>query len=359
MLQRSDVEKLARTHAVPAVTILLATDRHRPGNGEDPRRLRSLVDEACERLQLEYGMDEGSGVQKVLRDITELIDWKHPSDAIAMFATGDSMEFYMLPFTVHDRVAVAETFATRELLRGLQRTDRYRVVTLSGDGARLFEGYDARLYEVADGGFPIVVEAPVEVDTPHRDLPIHENRIESSHDFVFRAVDRALDTHTATEPLPLVVVAVERDLGYFDDVTAHSKLIIGRVHGNYSRAPLEKLESSVAPIAQRHFHEVRVEIVREVERAVGAKRAAVGMREAWKPAVEGRGRILVVDDGYEYLARVRDGELHEAGDDDGDGGVHDAVDDIVDAVIAHDGDVVIVAPGALGEYGPIALVLRY
>ena len=64
----------------------------------------------------------------------------------------------------------------------------------------------------------------------------------------------------------------------------------------------------------------------------------VEVRDVWEPAT-GRGRLLVLEDG--------------------DGAPTPIGDAVVDAVLAHGGDVVFVEPGTLRDYGPVAFALRY
>ncbi len=358
-IHRSDLDKLARMHALPAVSLLFGTDRRRPGNGEDVLRLRGLVGEARRRLHDAYGLDDASPLVARLQHVSEHVDWMHPEDGVAIFVTADEQFVFPLPFAVDDHVVVEETFATRTLLRAVQRADRYRVLVLSGHRSRLFEGFDAKLHEVSEGSFPVEVEAPLEEDTPHRDLPPHERRRDADHHFVFRAVDRALHERSAADPLPVIVVAVERDLAFFDEVTTHGATIVDRITGDHSRDDALDIARLVAPVAQAHFDRRRTDAVGEVERAVGAKRAALGVHDAWAPALGGRGRLLVVEDDYVFPGHVVGDELVAGAGPSRAGRLDDAVDELIEAVMTHGGDAVLVGPGGLGEYGPVALVLRY
>ena len=72
-----------------------------------------------------------------------------------------------------------------------------------------------------------------------------------------------------------------------------------------------------------------------------------------------RRRVLLVEDDFVYPAREVDGGLEPVGEPGAPGALDDAVDELIDMVLTSSGDVVIVEPGALGEHGPIALLLRY
>jgi hypothetical protein len=85
----------------------------------------------------------------------------------------------------------------------------------------------------------------------------------------------------------------------------------------------------------------------------------VGIKPAWVAARAGRARTLVVEDDFVYPAREVDGGLEPVGDAAGPGVFDDAIDELIDMVLARDGDVVSVESGELQEYGPVALLLRY
>lgn len=356
-MQRSDLEKLARTHAFPAVTILLATDRRRPGNAEDRLRLRHLVDTATERLLREHDRREVQPLIERLHRAGADADLAHPGAGLAILATADEAQVHRVPFPLPERVVVNETFALRDLLLGLHRTPRYRVLVLSPKVSRLVDVTAGAATEVHDGGFPVSVEPPREEGTPHRDLPIHETQDAEAHRFVFRAVDRAFGAVHARDPLPTVCSGVERDVAYFEEVTVHGSTLVGRVHGNHTGSPPHEVAAVAAPVAEAYFAGRRRDAVRAVEDAIGAHRAALGVDEVWSCARDGRGRLLVVEEGFALPVRVTGAHLEPAGE--GDDRAVDAVDEIADAVLATGGDVEFVEPGALAAHDHIALVLRY
>jgi release factor family 3 len=358
MVTRRTVEELARVKASPAVSIFVSTDRGRPGDPAAPRRLRALVDRARERVMESWPTNRSAELLDRLERVGADIDWEHPQDSVALFATSEEDHRFFLPVAVEDRVVVEQTFATRELLLSAQRSTRYRVLVLSDRRARLFEGWGTDLDEVIDGEFPVDVDAPMHTGAPHRDLPVHE-RADGAHRFVYRTVDRLLNARTAHDPLPIVVVAPERDLAYYDDVSAHERLIVARVPGNHTYAGAHAIGALVAPHVERALVERHNATVGAIDRAAGQHRVELGPEAIWDTAIAGRGELLVVEDGFRYPARVVDGRLVPPDGTHDRFVVDDAVDEMIEAVLLHGGDAVIVEPGQLGDYAPIALARRY
>lgn len=358
-VNRADLEQLQKPREYPAVSLLSPLQRHRPGNGDDPIRLRDLVDRVRRRLDAELGARESTPVIRRLEEGVAAIDLRNPSDGVAVFVTPAETHVLALPFTVPERVVVDSTFETRDLARGLARSPRYRVLALAEKPTRLFEGTHSTLSEIRTGGFPMFVEGARGEPLESGGYVTHASRTEEQHRQFFRRVDRALAELAGTEPLPIVVAGPERDLAYFDDVTEHGDWIVGRLVGSHAVTAPDRLAHLADPVVDEYLAGQRARIVLELVEAVGSARAIVGIKPVWERAVEGRGRVLVVEEDFEYPARIVDGGLEPAGDVDAPEVVDDAVDELVEIVLGEGGEVVFVEPGGLGEHGPVALLLRY
>jgi hypothetical protein len=94
--------------------------------------------------------------------------------------------------------------------------------------------------------------------------------------------------------------------------------------------------------------------------AVKANRHASGVDQVWRATFEKRCQILLVETDFEYAA-----DLSEEGDrllpytGKGAASLDDAVDDVIEKVLAEGGEVFFYEPGALDLHQRIAAVLRY
>ena len=313
-LQLPDLAKLRSPRAYPAVTILTPTQRHLPGNGEDPIRLRDLVDEATRRLEGELGKRAAGDVVQGIRDAVAAVDWTHPTDGLAIFVAPGESHVFQLPFAVAARVAIDPRFTTRDLVRGIARSPRYRMLVLGEQPTRLFAGQGTALVEHTGDGFPVPFNRVRGEAAGHQDFPEHNARSEEEHKAFFREVDSALKVVADADPTPLVVTGPERDLAFFAEVTNHGSSIIGQVHGNYENAGVRVLAELAVPLVDAHANAVRATAISELDDAVGTGKALVGIAPAWAAAREGRGQVLFLEHNFVYPAREVDGGLEPAGD---------------------------------------------
>jgi Bacterial archaeo-eukaryotic release factor family 3 len=358
-LELSDLTELRARRTYPVVTILAPTQRQLPGNSQDPIRLRDLADEAVRRLQAELGARDAGEVLGGIHDAVASVDWNHPADGLAVFVAPGESRVLQLPFSVPARVAVDHRFMTRDLVRGIARSPRYRMLVLAEQPTRLFAGRGATLAEHEGDGFPVAMDRVRGEPAGHQDFPEHNSRSAAEHKAFFREVDQALKVVADADPQPLVIAGAQRDLAFFDEITAHGASIAGRVHGNYENANLRELAELAAPLVDAHAAAQRAAAIAELDEAVGTGKALAGIKPAWGAAREGRARMLFLENDYVYPAREVDGRLEPAGDASAPGVIDDAADELIDVVLDKSGEVMIADPGELGEHGPVALLLRF
>lgn len=356
-MERTEVLELARREAEPAVTIMLPVVQPAAAHPENPLNLRALLTQAGEIVETWWGREAAVAVRRQIDDLDLELGPDESARGLVLLATTEDCRVLRLPFAVDPQVVVDRTFATRQILEGLARHPRFRVLVLAGHRARLLEGRAEGLHEVTDGGFPLEVTPPHEWDAPQRDRPIHEGVASEEHRFVYRAVDVALDAACASDPLPLVVAAAERELAYFDEVTRHGALVVGRVRGNYDRAGPTELAEVVRPAVETYLGELRQQAVRRLREAYGRGMAVTDLVPVRQAAVAGRGHELIVEEGLtapkHWLGSSGPGRTEDGVP------VDDAVDDIIEAVLRSGGTVEFVESGALDDLEHIGLIVRY
>jgi hypothetical protein len=363
-MNRSDIQRLQAVRGFPAVTIYAPTHRSYPDNQQDPVRVRNLVKEAKERLAMEAEKPIANALGEALDEVVETIDFEHTLDGLGIFVGDNVSAVHLMPFRTEAQVVVDETFATRNLVHALNRSPRYRVLSLSEKPTRLYEGMHTYLEEVTDHRFPLVNEGPDGAGpvkgTPHGNSALRDER----HRAFFREVSRRVSELHAMEPLPIVLVGIERYQAFFREVAAntpHGDAIVATVTGSHDKTPAHELGQKVWPTVVEWIESRKAARLTELEQAVGAGRSASGLQQVWRAAKENRGAVLLVEEDYAEPAQASDDGMSISASS-GTGGaadLDDAVDEVVEIVYSLGGEVAFVEPGRLQEHQKIALILRY
>ena len=347
--------ELAQVQDGPTVSIFCPFETRRPGNEHDALLLRELRDRSVKEVGT---LLQGAGATSLIARIDDAlasIDLQYPSDGVAVFVSPSVSRVVPLDIHVEPNVVVGERFAIRDLLSADSTSVRARVLLLSQTTTRCIDLTGTEAVERHDFGFPVDVVPPTEADTPHRDFPLDEHEHAEAAKFVFRAVGHSLAAIERSDARPLVLVGEQRDLSYFGEVTGGRESVIGRVIGNHLRDTTDAVSRLVRPVLEAHHLRLQGEACDEVREAIGS-RAVSGIAETWLAAQAGRGHRLLLEDGYRYPARVVNGVLESSPDENGS---FDAVEQTVEEVIRHGGEVMMVPAESLRDLAHIALLTRF
>jgi hypothetical protein len=360
-MNKLDVQLLQSIRDYPALTITLPTHRTSPDNKQDPIRVRNLVKQAAERLLAEFPKREIEPLLARLEKLAEEIDYRYALDGLVLFVNRDFGRKYYLPFSLKERIVVDETFATRDLVFALNRTPRYWVLALSEKPTRLFEAVRDSLTEISGHGFPLVHSGPGgEIRLPGAGMQKAGYRDEYHRQF-FRQVDANFGKLARQDPLPLVVVGVDRYLAFFNEVSAHKNSILTTVTGSHDKTPAHELAGLVWPLVKENLAGERAGYLKELDAAVGARRFASGIEHVWRLADEGRVDTLLVEENYHYPAHLDESGLILTAADDATapGVIDDAVDELIERALAKGARVRFTDDGALDHHQRIAAITRY
>jgi len=351
------IRELAREHATPALSIFCALDTKDAGNDRDPKVLAALEHEAADRIETQMvGPDASAALRRRVSAAIASIDLAHPTAGVAVYVSPETSRVVSLPRAVENRVLLGNQFALRELIDAAGFVLPARVVVLSRELNRCFDVTDGVARERRDHGFPLAPPIVPDTNTPHRDFPLAEHERDETAKDVFRSVHRAVQALQREDPRDLVLVGDARDLAYWNTVAGSNNGVVARVHGNHERDTAAEIARLVAPALEEHAEARRTAACARAREAVSST-AVAGMVDVWTAAQAGRGRLLLVERGYNVCAREVSGELrlldHETRDS------FDAVEATIAAVARHGGEIEIVPDGALADLGRIVLQLRY
>ncbi len=361
MISRSELKILQGHREYPSVSLLAPTHRTAPANKRDRIVVKNLLAKAVERLHGEFTKREVASVVQNLKKLVERVDWKHALDGLALFASRDVATAVSLPFRVKARAVIDATFATRDLVFTLNRAPRYRVLVLGEKPTRLFDATTNVLTEETAKPFPMVHTGPGGASKLPGGQGINRSAVrDESHRQFFRKVDDALAVIQKHDPLPLIVVGVDRYLAFYQEVTKASEAIIGLVAGSHEKTSPSALGKLVWPVFKAGSTLKRTRALVRLKEAVSANRHASGIDQVWRACYDKRCQILLVETGFEHPANVTpEGDRLLPYGGSGAAALDDAVDEVIEKVLADGGEVFFYEPGVLDLHQQIAAVLRY
>jgi hypothetical protein len=351
-MQLADITRIHHEPLYPSISLLA----NLAAASDDPVvALRSQVPEVRERLSRE--LDERSTAQLV--DLVErTIDQVQSGPdamSVGVFVNAREQRWLALPLTVRERVIIDSTFATRDVVRWMLRGRRYRVLTI-GQRCQLFEGLDDTVVPIDKHRFPL------HFDPPPADQERARRRDRSDSErrrlrVATRALDAALDDSLRSEQLPLIVIGLQPRLSYFTRHSRHRRAISATAVGTPDS--LADVVGLVQPFVDELYERSAADALQELDRAASARRLATGIDEIFELSNQGRGDLLVVEEDFEYPAAHRGRHVHHAPDPRAPEVVDDLVDEVIEAVLAHRGRVVMVPGGTLDDPGGVRLALRF
>ncbi|HEY1304110.1 MAG TPA: hypothetical protein VGF24_11205 [Vicinamibacterales bacterium] len=356
-----DLRELQQVHVYPCLTITLPMHRTSPDNKQDPIRVKNLVTEATNRLRGEFSKREAAPLIERLDALVAAIDYNHALDGLVLAVNHDMAREYPLPFPLTERVVIDDTFFTRDLVHALNRMRRYWVLSLSEQPTRLYSAMRDELEEITAGDFPMRHSGPGgDAALPGGQGVNRSSYRDDRHRQFFRDVNRAFKAFTADDPLPLALAGVDRLQSFFREVSTGTD-IIATLPGNYDQTTAHDLGRLIWPRVSEGFTARRLEVLDDLGSAVGQHRAASTLGEVWHLASEGRGSLLVVEEGYHQPGRLGESGRLDLNVDNPTAPdvMDDAVDEVITTVLDKGGRVVFVENGELAQHDRIALILRY
>lgn len=353
------VTRLLNVQADLVVTITAPLDRRRPHNEADRIALRNLVADAT--AQVRERSDDPKPIVAKLDEAAGSVDLVGSAHGVVIVATAELAEAHLLQFPVVTAVELGTTPATRSLVQGLRRSPRYRVLALSEEPSRLFEGVREDLDEVTAHGLPM------SADIVPRDMRAVAGRFarqpggddqEQRRSF-YRSVDEALSAAGRNDPLPIVLAGVERAVTTFTDVSDNTAHVVGHLDGAHDQTSAHDLGLQGWQVMRERLKARRVEAVAELSEASHSGKAVTGIDEVWQMARQGRGHQLIVEEDYRSEPATEGGDHRLVpAQQRGPGVMDDPVDELIEHVVRANGSVEFVGSGALSELGSIGLMLR-
>lgn len=354
----SDQLIVMRKHeAPPCISIVIALNGIQAQDRKAALQfIKQYTDEAAEHLRTGWP-DKAASLTSALNELIDNYTTTYsPSDAgIGLYVSESYQQLFRFSFPVQSRVCIGNTFAMREVLYQEQCGFDYLVLHLEEKTVQCYRGRMNKLEQISNEHFPLQFDNEYEYTTSSDREKDRSVVIGLRQKNFYKEADRRLSAYLHGQPV--ILSGPPKDIGYFDEVTAHKPQITASIHGNFANVPLRTLEEKIWP-AVRSFMEMRdLEAIRELDDK-GA-RVVDGIREVLHAAKEGRGVKLLIEKDFNSadftdqvtgrLRTLKPEETHTL----------DAVEDAMRAVIDKNGEIIFVKDGVLEDHKHIALITRY
>ena len=182
-------------------------------------------------------------------------------------------------------------------------------------------------------------------------------RAQNSDSVFVRQIATALGSVPESVDLPLVAIVSATMGPALRDCESINP--VGIATGSYERMPRSRLVEVARPCIDAHLATMREGAQSRLQHAQRTRRAAVGINHVWTAAQQRSIETLLVDEVFHYPAWTTLGgrRLVRAFTVDAPEVIDDAVDEIIEMVQQHDGQVHFVPAGELGD-DRIAAVLK-
>ncbi|MFI9646484.1 chemotaxis protein [Streptomyces sp. NPDC052040] len=361
-LSPSTLAELRRPRPYPAVSVLAPTHRREPDNAQDRVRLRNALADAKKQLESDPAVsrERRIDIETQLDQALGEIDLTYSEDGLVIFAAPGEHQVWSLARSVPERVVLADTFLTRNLVAAQAAERSFWVLAVSADRVALWDGGSGHVTEDHAGSFPMTRDRE-NFDAERRerigDTP-STFRDEGTRHFL-READTAMSRILRQDPRPLYVTGERAALSALEEVGGLTGQAVHIPHGGLAHGTPDAVWQAVRPVIAEEDRRNVETVSRELQAARGRKAFAAGVDEVWQNASDGRIRLLAVEENYRVTVRDDTGDHlvpAETGDLDSR---EDIVDEIVERCLDTGAEVRFVPDGTLADARGIAGVLRY
>lgn len=380
-LTPDSLKELAVLATPPCLSLYQPTHRSHPDNRQDPIRFRQSLEALGASLRQAH---PEADVQALLAPFHALAGngtfWSHTLDGLAVLGCADVFRVFVLPRPVPDLALAAGSFHTKPLRRFLQSVERYQVLCLSRDKARLFEGNRDGLSEVdlAESVPRTSTEAlGDQLTEPHQTVSsrggigqgsaplVHssggkKDEVNLDADRYFRALDRAfIEHHAKPSGLPLLLAALPEHHHRFRQVSHNSLLLPDGLEINPEALDIQTLSQRAWAVVEPQ-HRARQQAWGEAFAAARAKGlGSDDLNEVARAAAEGRVASLLIEDERQVAGRLDAGTGRVDSAELADPTVDDLLDDIGELVERMGGEVRVIAAARMPTDTGLAATFRH
>jgi len=349
------------------VSIIVPTNGTSDEKESAPSEIEHAIEQAEEKLLGKYGEEKVTFLLQKLRSVPGGIDSLDSAAGLGVFLSRDVYKIFKFPFTVKEKVIVADEFETRDLIYSTKSVFDYYFLLLSRKKTRLFKGCGGLLDEIQDEDFPKVFanvfEFPATKHTgTEANAPGSKSEQEDMHLKTYiKDIDYFLFLYLKDRHTPLIIAGCPEDLTYFKSITGYYSNLIGASEGNFDNSSLHDLQRAAISELNKFISNNAEQVAVEFEKNIKNKMAVFDIFNVWKQVSRHNCSVLLVEKDYSqdaFYAEDGSGILIENKKEKPLKKLDDAVNTIIEMAIQCECDIVFVENGRLSKYGRIGVMLQ-
>ncbi|WP_439698615.1 hypothetical protein ACFGVS_10775 [Mucilaginibacter sp. AW1-7] len=355
-------EVIDAVHYRPALSLILPLEPHISLKTETAHIVKIAADNAEREMRRYYPEEQCQLIMRKLQSLTADLDIPAKKKGMAIYISPVFEKVLYLDCPVTQQIIVDESFEIRDLLYNAKQDIKFLLLLLTAQESRFFLGD-------AVGLTPLPARMAGSIETEERDMPerisnfsdMTEHKQVTARKFLAH-IDHELGDLVGEHQLPVLVLGTEGIIGEFRKQSKYTASVIGYLSGNYDSTSLAALTELIEPHLDAWKITRQQQWIEQVGEAADQFRLAVGIREVWQAASEGKGKLLIVEKSYGFPAQhgVEPGTIEALTEPYNHFSyIRDAVDDVLEKVLGSGGDVVFTEDGALGRFGQVALIKYY
>ncbi len=353
---------LEASHYLPCISLIMPFEPKMSLQNELAYQLKVAVEKIERELLENYPEEKVLPVMKKLRQVIKDLNFNTHKISIAIFVSPLIEKVYHLDLPVEEKIMIDDSFEIRDLIYSKKEIHKYLVVALNHHWTRIYLGDSGKFIR-------LISNVPNNLAVYPRDLPQkianfsdQKREKEMRFDNFLRHTDNGLSLLLNSYKLPLFVMGNANALRHFKTITHNAKRIMDYIPTNFKESTEADLLKIMEPYVADWKKIIETDLMKEIAEAMGKEKLAIGIKEVWKVATQKRGKLLVVEMNYTYPAQQgakeeiifkHDEKMRNAFF------IKDAVDDVIEKVLASGGDVEFVHVGLLKEYHRIVLIEYY
>jgi hypothetical protein len=345
---------LSNYRGAPAVTILLSTHRTHPDNKQDSIHLKNLLSTAEERLYSEFEKREVWPVLDHLKTAEASINHDYNLDTLAIYANSDSYQVLRLPVAATDRVVIGDRFEIRPLLKALQQSEHYYILTIGRQKIRLLEAFnDTIVKEVKNHDFPYENSYFTTDPLKLQQASVQDDLLKE----FFNTADKRFKPYYYANPLPVILLGEARNCTLYQEQMDIKNIVIGTHPGSYDDTTDHNIVKVTFPLIQQHIAQQQETAIEDIGKALSAQRLLVDLSDIYTAATAGQAATLYIEKDY-----FQPGKIDEQTDTitiTTDPKAPDVTLNIIERVINNGGKVMFMDNNTLNEFQGMALATRF